>query len=260
MDEFKLSITAEKFRSTNAKWNELRLNDPWSVGYVSTLIEAENWKSKEEWEQTYYASGENRTKYIKKNISHLGHSLEFFNDITVPYNKAFYDTLNWDIKNINTQHGRSKSDFAAKGQILYEAVKDNGLGLTLEECIECVRFRVICETWNGIILREKNTVARLKTLFPFLSFEKTIGEIDHTYAVDFQVSDGYKLICALQIKPKSYMSNAPYIVKAREANACKYEAYTKKYGVPVLIVISTSKGDIIDSNVVQKIRSFVNSK
>ena len=48
MDEFVLGIDKEKFRSTNAKWNELMLNDPWSVGYVSTLIEAANWKNKED--------------------------------------------------------------------------------------------------------------------------------------------------------------------------------------------------------------------
>lgn len=54
MDEFILSIDKEKFRSTNAKWNKLMLNDPWSVGYVSTLIETANWKNKEEWETTYY--------------------------------------------------------------------------------------------------------------------------------------------------------------------------------------------------------------
>ena len=34
----------------------------------------------------------------------------------------------------------------------YNTVKNNGYGLTLDECIECVRFRVICETYNGIII------------------------------------------------------------------------------------------------------------
>lgn len=114
MDEFVLGIDKEKFRSTNAKWNELMLNDPWSVGYVSTLIEAANWKNKEEWEQTYYASGENRNKYIEQNAARLGHTLEYFNDVTVPYNKANYYALSWDIKNVNTQRGRTKEDFAAK--------------------------------------------------------------------------------------------------------------------------------------------------
>jgi hypothetical protein len=51
MDEFVLCIDENKFRSTNEKWNELMLNDPWSVGYVSTLIETVAWKTKEEWEQ-----------------------------------------------------------------------------------------------------------------------------------------------------------------------------------------------------------------
>ena len=146
MDEFVLTIDKDKFRSTNAKWNELMLNDPWSVGYVSTLIEAANWKNKEEWEETYYASGKARNVFIEQNATQLGYSKEFFNDTTIPHNKANYYALSWDVKNVNTQKGRTKEDLRAKGEILYNAVKNNGYGLTLEECIECVRFRVICDT------------------------------------------------------------------------------------------------------------------
>lgn len=220
-------------------------------------VEAANWKNKEEWEQTYYASGENRNKYIEQNAARLGHTLEYFNDVTVPYNKTNYYALSWDIKNVNTQRGRTKEDFAAKGKILYEAVKNNGYGLTLEECIECVRFRVICETWNGIILRENNTVATLQRMFPNLKFVKAEGEMDHTYAVDFQVYKDEKLVCAIQIKPKSYLQDAPYIMKARQANVNKYAAYKAKYGASVLTVISTSKGEILNQEVLSQIRSIL---
>lgn len=259
MDEFVLSIDKDKFRSTNAKWNELMLNDPWSVGYVSTLIEAADWKSKEEWEETYYASGKVRNALIEQKAENLGCSKEFFNDITVPYDKLKYYKLSWDIKNINTQRGRTKEDFQEKGKILYEAVKNNGYGLTLDECIECVRFRVICETWNGIILRENNTIETLHRLFPNLRFEKAEGEMDHTYAVDFQVynHDTSCLICAIQVKPKSYLQNAPYIKKARAANANKYAAYKEKYGVPVLTVISTSRGEIQNQEIIGQIKKMI---
>ena len=256
MDEFVLGINKDKFRSTNAKWNELMLNDPWSVGYVSTLIEASNWKSKEEWEETYYASGAVRNRLIEENAAKLGYTKEFFNDTTVPHNKAKYYALSWDVKNLNTQKGRTKEDFRTKGKILYDAVKNNGYGLTLEECIECVRFRVICETWNGIILRENNTVATLKRLFPNLTFEKAEGEIDQTNADDDQVMNSGKQVCDIQIKPKTYQSNAPYIQKARAANANKYAAYKEKYGASVLTVISTSKGEIINTEVINQIKKL----
>ena len=32
MDEFILPIDRTKFSSTNSAWNDLMLNDPWSVG------------------------------------------------------------------------------------------------------------------------------------------------------------------------------------------------------------------------------------
>lgn len=68
MDEFILPIDIEKFRSTNAMWNNLMLNDPWSVGYVSTLIELQEWKSKEEWEAKAYYYTKHRRKPINRNF------------------------------------------------------------------------------------------------------------------------------------------------------------------------------------------------
>ena len=127
---------------------------------------------------------------------------------------------------------------------------------SLEECYECVRFRVICETWNGIILRENNTIKTLKILLPNLTFEKVNGEIDHTYAVDIQVYKDNRLVCAIQVKPKSYLQNAPYIVKARKANENKYAAYTEKYGVPVFTIISTGKGEILNKQIITKIKQL----
>lgn len=65
MEEFVLGIDREKFSSTNAKWNALMLNDPWSVGYVSTLIELQSWQSKEEWEEFYYEAENSVKLYLE---------------------------------------------------------------------------------------------------------------------------------------------------------------------------------------------------
>lgn len=251
MDVFVLGIDADKFRSTNAAWNRLMLNDPWSVGYVSSLIETKEWTSKEEWENFYYSSGRDRRFKIGSNHSILD------NDQLQISGKSQIYSLSWDQKNLNYQYGRTKEDLAHKGSILYNAVKSNGYGLTLNECIECVRFRTICETWNGIIVRENNTIDTLKRRFPNLEFVKTDGDIDHTYAVDYEVKKNGRLICGIQIKPKSYLGNAPYLRKARFANENKYQAYKEKYGVNVYNVISKTNGEIINLEVLATIASLV---
>lgn len=251
MEEFVLGIDREKFSSTNAKWNALMLNDPWSVGYVSTLIELQSWQSKEEWEDFYYRSGEQRHAL-------LGDKREILDDFSlIRTNKAAVNSLPWDVKNLNTQYGRTREDLNKKAEVPYAAVRNNGHGLTLEECEECVRFRVICETWNGIILRENNTIEVLTARFPMLSFEKTSGEIDHTYAVDFEVFRAGSLICGIQIKPQSYTWDAPYIAKARTANKAKNAAYTKLKGVPVFDIISKTNGEIQSPKVLEQINSLI---
>lgn len=258
-DTFTLNIDLNKFRSTNAMWNSLRLNDPWSVGYVSSLIEIYNWESKEQWENFYYAAGEKRNQYINENFTNNNlYNLNFFNDITVSYDRYKYRNLDIDIKNINTQTGRTKEDLYNKGLILYDAVKDNGFHLTIDECFECVRHRVICETWNGIIVRENNTISKLKSLFPTLSFIKSDGEMDHKYAVDYQVYNKNNLICAIQIKPQSYTYNTSYIEKARHTNIKKYALYKEMSGRDVITVISKLNGEIQNNECLYQINALIN--
>lgn len=171
------------------------------------------------------------------------------NDSLQLTNKSFIQNLPWSDKNLNYHYGRTKEDLMGKAKKL-NAFAQN---LTLEECFECVRFRTICETWNGIIVRENNTIRNLLSLFPNFTFKKTDGDIDHTYAVDYEVYFLETLKCGIQIKPKSYTFNTPYLQKAKYANQQKNAVYQKKYNVPVFTVISTSRGEILNNDIIKKI-------
>jgi hypothetical protein len=251
MLEYILTIDAEKFRLTNAPWNSLMLNDPWSVGYVTTLIELVSFAEKEEWENFYYESGLQREKLIEKlNVENKN----IINDETlIRINRNIVNQLRWDLKNINTQYGRTKDSLYRKAQLLYEKVKNDIVGITLDECFECVRFRVICETWNGVIIRERNTVKNLLIQFPNTEFRKVNGEMDHTFAVDYELYKNNILTSAIQIKPQSYTWSTPYIEKARNTNRYKNQNYLKKFGVQVYDVISNSKGDIINTDIIKNL-------
>lgn len=247
--EYTLTIDAAKFRSTNAIWNDLMLNSPWSVGYVTTLIESRPFENKESWENFYYESGKQREQLI----SGLNTDVQLLlnNESLVKHNHNQANSLSWDLKNLNNQYGRTKETLYHKGLILYQNVKNNGFGLTINDCFECVRFRVICDTWNGVEIREKNTVANLLKQFPEIVFKKVSGEIDHTYAVDYELFKNGLLKSAIQIKPSSYTGNAPYIQKARQANQLKNQKYLQLFGVKVYDVISDFKGNILNGDVLK---------
>lgn len=141
-------------------------------------------------------------------------------------------------------HGRSKEHLASIGKILYENLPVN-CNFTLVECIECVRFRVICETWNGIVIRETNTIKTLTNVFENFTFEKTSGVIDNDYAVDYEVLYKLKLACGIQIKPTSYEeSNAEHLERARRINSLKNKKYSEKFDVPVFNIISQLDGSV----------------
>lgn len=251
MDEFILPIDADKFRSTNQTWNDLMLNDPWSVGYVTTLIVFEEFANKEDWEAFYYKSGGQRNQQIQ-NLNNEQQAI-IKDEQLVLKNGPKVKQLPWDLKNLNFQFGRTEEQLREKGQLLFEAVKNNGFNLTVEECFQCIRFRVICETWNGVILREINTIKTLKRLLPKADFRKVDGEFDHKYAVDYEVFKNEHLVYGLQIKPESYTRNAPYIVKARFANQKKNQLYSSQFGVPVFDIIASIGGNIINQEVIKNL-------
>lgn len=235
-------IDQKKFRSTNQLWNQLKLNHPMSVGYVTTLIESRSFSNKEEWRDFYFASGEERLeKARKENID-----LTNFNSPQT--------------KNLQLNYGRTLNELRQKGRILYNAIekKGNPLGITLAECIYIVKYRVIGETWNGIVMRERNTVETLQKQFPQLTFQKVDGANDFKYAIDYEIYLKNKLLGAIQIKPISYLKGkSPSILTAKEANLIKNNSYTNITGKPVLYVYSNNKGEILESDVLLTLHELI---
>jgi len=154
------------------------------------------------------------------------------------------------------EHGRSREYLAQVGQKLYDGVKAS-LDISLEECVECVRFRVICETWNGIILREANTIKTLNLIYDDkFEFRKT-GDSDFDYAVDYEMYYKNRLLCGIQIKPTSYLtSDAEYIRRAKRCNEEKNNRYEEKFGVPVITITSEANGNITSNTEIVKLHKI----
>jgi len=255
MDEFINSLDTARFESTNGLWNDLMLNDPWSVGYVTTLIEMETFNDKEQWESYYYESGERRNSEISKLSNELKEKIN--DEQLVLKNKREIYNMSWDLKNLNFNFGRTRQQIANKGAILFQHAKSRGISITEEECVEAVRFRTICQTWNGVVIREKNTIRTLKSKFPNVDYVSTNGDFDYKYAVDYELKFSDNLICGIQIKPKSYLGNAPYLKKAQSANTRKNQEYKNEFGKPVFNVISKTNGEIINNEVIGKISELI---
>lgn len=254
MDEFINRLDTALFERTNGFWNNLMLNDPWSVGYVTTLIEMRTFDNKEDCESFYYELGEERDSKISRLSIELQNKIN--DEQLVVKNKGEIYNLSWDIKNLNYNYGRTKQQIAKKGTLLFKHAQAQGVIISKEDCVEAVRYRTICQTWNGVIVRERNTIRTLKSKFPELDFVSTSGDFDHKYAVDYEIKSNNELICGIQIKPKSYFGNAPYLRKAQTANARKNQEYKNQCGKTVFNVISKANGEILNTEVIGQIANI----
>ncbi len=251
MDKFVNHLNQSKFRRTNGTWNELMLNDPWSVGYVSRLIESRSFDNKEDWESFYYDSGKERIK--KMSSLSLKNQDLLNNEGLIKYDKERVHRFTEGFKDLNWSYGRTKLELQLKGELLYIHIRNKHQDITLQDCESAVRYRVICDTWNGIVLREHNTVTRLRARYPDIDFRKMDGDFDYKYGVDYELYKTDELLCAVQIKPKSYLRRNSYIEKARMANKKKNQYYTSSFATPVYDVISNHDGSIINQDVIRKI-------
>ena len=152
--------------------------------------------------------------------------------------------------------GRSKVYLAEVGQKLFDAVKSS-IDISLEECIECVRFRTICETWNGIHEREVNTIKQLVLIYGDKFTFRQTKEYDFEYSVDYEMLHENKLVCGIQVKPTSYLiSDADYIRRAKKYNGEKNQKYSEKFGVPVITLTSETNGIITSNTEILKLHKF----
>lgn len=251
-DYFTNQLDPEQFRLTNGPWNELCLNDPWSVGIVTNIIELRVFENKEDWERFYYNMGEVRLKELSRLDAETVQTLD--NELLVTYDTEIIQNLDWKVKNINYQNGRTQEQLAAKGKILHGYCLKKGLNISEADCVEAVRYRVICETWNGIMVREKNAIHTLQEYFKSFRFQKTEGRFDLQFAVDYEVYAESQKVCGLQIKPASYFKSfAPYIKRAKSINAMKNREYKQQHGLPVFEVIADMKGTVLNHDILQQI-------
>ncbi|UTW62016.1 hypothetical protein KFE98_18700 [bacterium SCSIO 12741] len=253
MDAFKNPLEKSRFESTNGPWNRLRLNDPWSVGYVSSLIVYRDFRSKEDWEAFYYQSGELRNNRLLELAEQERQQLNNFR-LILTHPKEVYK-IDPSLRGVNTSYGRTQEQLMERAAVLYQFMLSQGSDLSLMECFHCVWFRTIGQTWNGIVLREKNTLQRLADYFPDCTWKNTDGQFDHRYAVDYEMFKNGERVAAIQIKPRSYQQgNQPYLIKAREANRRKNEAYKRLFGCEVFDIISTTDGSLLNTEVLDRMR------
>lgn len=257
VDKFINKIDYLKFKSTNDLWNKLGLNTSWSVGCVALIIKQKKLKCKEDWYKFYFKSGETRLRKIKK-------LPQRDQDILMSLHRPNFC---YDKKYLNENFGRTKSEIGYRGDILYKALvkEGNTNNLTINECRYIAYFRTVCETWNGIMVREKNTKETIEDYFQDKGYPitliDTLGQFDSNFAIDFELYYNGTIYCGLQIKPNSYngskASDTKYINDAKKLNNIKNNNYTNKYGRAVYYIFSDHSGKISNPEVLPKILNSI---
>lgn len=246
VEVFKMKGDKKAFQDTNKMWNNERYNSPFLWGYVSQLIGKTDFKSKEEWLEFYYKSGEERLKKISNLPSKWRDEITKFTSITP-------DVPKW-VLSFNYNYGRTEAECKQMAALMFEKrISKMRLNITEDDWEHMVIYRVLGETWNGVIAREKNTAANIQKKIP-VQLCKVSGEDDYKYGIDYEVYHDDSLICALQVKPKSYLNgNSEYIMTAKMANKKKNDTYTEEKKIPVLYVYSEHNGRVSNAEVLNEI-------
>lgn len=126
----------------------------------------------------------------------------------------------------------------------------------LETATEYVYYRVIGQTWNGM-LNEIVCIKHLKNHFTNLDFIKTSYHIDQDYCTDWEAFSNNKLLFGVQIKPISYkLMNLPYQIKAKDIDKNKVFRYKEIFNVAHFFVYY-SNDNFFDDGVINQINTYL---
>ena len=205
----------KKEKVLNYTCQTYQLSRPNKVGTVMALIRECQPKTIEEWEQWYfenaYTDGKNTFKITKESLTDLGIRLhEKITEVVIP---------EWQ-----------------------EAFRN----LTLQDCIDYIHNLTINRTFDGYI-REKSVVNDgLAKYFPFVKFEESPPELDHSGDVDYLGYIGEKAF-GIQVKPVTAKSNfGNYSISERMK--ASFQDFEADYGGKVFIVFSLD-GEIANKEI-----------
>lgn len=234
-------VTTDILKITNEIWNLLSLNSPWNVGLTSYLIRQKEFSSFDDWKSYYYSSGEERFKILLALPIEIRTALMFRSEYC---GKLIHSSLSKYAK-LNKYYGRTSSELHYKASILQQAVKVHSNRLLSSEVVfKILEYRILGETWNGLYLRESNVVRKLRMIYKSVEISAVPADMDYDYGIDYIIHQDDKWLCALQIKPLSYRSNATYVQKAQSANSSKNQKFIEHHNRPVFTLLATESGDI----------------
>jgi hypothetical protein len=126
-------------------------------------------------------------------------------------------------------------------------------GLDIDTCFNYTKFRVLGQTWNGM-LNEIDLINVLRKEFPNIEFRKTDYDLDENYFTDWELYSNGKLILGLQIKPITYMlMNTPYQMQAKLNHEEQMKRYRDKYRVPHFLIYYENNSIYEKEKVLEKI-------
>lgn len=243
-------VTTIDLQLTNNIWNSLGLNSRWNIGEISSLIKGKIFKTKQDWEDYYYSSGKDRLDRMKY------YSTKAINEA----NSVIANYKDSEMVDINSKYGRTKEDLYNKALFFQHfTAKDSNLShLSVEDCFELIKKRVIDETWDGIVLRERNTIDKLSKLLPKFTFLETDSDKDCDYGVDYEIYYNKNLILGLQIKPESYKNgkDKDYLKKAWQINETKHSKYRKDFNRDIIYIFSDLDGTILDKTNINQLKEY----
>lgn len=244
MIEEKKRIPKEKERVLNPIVERHRLCGPSSVGQVTDLVLSDNFKQRDEWEEFYLKSGEERKKIIEEQSKIMKKT-----------------ALKKFVSSINKKYGRTEEELKEKGKKLFEWIPEeiDRLNKSLEvlkkiglkDCQECIKQYVLDNTWEGIIKTENAVVEKLKKI-GVKKITKTEGEIDTKMGIDREIfSEDENKKIGIQIKPSN--SRGTPLIDAHNKNA------QSKYNGKVITIYSDKKGKFKnEEEIIKEIKNYLN--
>ena len=242
MDLFINYLPKNIYKFLNSIWTDMHYGSPHIIGLLFSMVEETAYPSWKKWEEHYYLSGNQRIELLQR-LS------EDFKERALNPGRFSKKEISWPIYEVNYFHGRTKNEVFNIAKSLHNNSHRSfpDLDISFSETLEFVRFKIIGEPWNQLLIRYTRTVSELRNMVPQIQIKRAKIEFVKNYGFQGLITKNDKPRAGIQVKSAGWLKQFNLLRNQIRNSEEKVNAYKEEFGTEVFTFFSRLDGFIVNS-------------
>jgi hypothetical protein len=157
----------------------------------------------------------------------------------------------------NYFYGRTEEEISGLANEFYDKLRQDVPEhfFDLEKVKDFVEYKLFGQPWNNWLLRYSHAVTKIRSKAPHLTIKRAKKNFASKYAVQSLIFVHNRPKAALLVLAPGWLTNKNLLFSLKNQIEERHTGYNRDFRAPVFILYSTTKGEVLNHNVLSAIQT-----